>query len=272
MAASKDSDAQDSRAVDEWNRTIKDAIEQAKRELGSSSGGGGEDKEPETRPKNNEEDNGDQQEDGRPPKDFITTLGRVMQELPVQIEGFFDHGLDGGIYAEQIRFLEPRHSGMQVTGHGPYMGVARVLRIAMNAYFSRPTVTIVSLRQIQAGAGSSGGADGEQAGRAVDEGGVAQQVDAIQHRRFDVFVRWVFEGVPRHSELMGAAQVSRFEGEFRYGIDPASGLIGEHEVTAIHPAPPTGIFASSGLARWAGWLAPRGSLSLAKTSRHGGAR
>ncbi|KAJ1646874.1 hypothetical protein J3B02_000484 [Coemansia erecta] len=256
---SKDSDKQDNRAVDEWNRTIKDAIEQAKRELFSreqkeNNNSGNEDSpnEPQNKKHN----------DKRAPRDFITTLGHVMQELPLQIEGFFDHGLSGDIYAEQIRFFEPRHSGINVSGRGPYMGVARVLRIAMNAYFSQPTVAIVSMRQLQMGA------TGETNGDVADnESGVAQEVDAIQQRQFEVFVRWVFEGVPRHSELMGDGQVSRFEGEFRYRIDPASGLISEHEVTAIHPAPPTGIFASSGLARWAGWLAPRGSLSLARQSK-----
>ncbi|KAJ2602888.1 hypothetical protein H4R99_002540, partial [Coemansia sp. RSA 1722] len=226
-ALSKDTE-KDTNAVDEWNRTIKEAIEQAKRELSNNN----QPNTPTEPPKNNSP-----KDDEQPTADFITTLGRVMQELPDQIEGFFTHGLDANIYAEQIRFLEPRHSGMHVSGRGPYMGVARVLRIAMNAYFAHPQVTIVSMRQVQGG--EAGKVDQE-----MDEREVARKVDAIEQRQFEVFVRWVFEGVPRHSELIGDGQVSRFEGEFRYGIDPASGLISVHEVTAIHPAPPTGIFAS----------------------------
>ncbi|KAJ2861353.1 hypothetical protein GGH94_004951 [Coemansia aciculifera] len=197
----------------QWDRTIQEAIEQARRELEEAS------------PKEQAQ---------TPVDDYVTTLGRVMMELPHQLEGFFEHGLDDSIYTEQIKFTEPRHSGMQFTGRSQYMGMARVLRIAMNAWFSSPTLTILLLRQQQAPDG------------------------------LDVCVRWVFEGMARHSEIIGG-QASRYEGEFRYRIHPKSGLISVHEVTAIHPAPPTGIFATAGpLARWMGWLAPRGSLSLSK--------
>ncbi|KAJ2804298.1 hypothetical protein H4S07_004262 [Coemansia furcata] len=194
----------------EWDRTIKEAIEQAQREI------------KETKPK----------EKLQAPTDYVTTLGRVMVELPHQLEGFFEHGLDASIYCEQIKFTEPRHSGVQFTGRSQYLGMARVLKIAMNMWFSSPTMTILMLRQQQA-----------------DDG-------------LDVHVRWVFEGMPRHSEIIGGHE-SRYEGEFKYQIHPKSGLISVHEVTAIHPAPPTGIFATAGpLARWMGWMAPRGSLSL----------
>ncbi|KAJ2025895.1 hypothetical protein GGH91_000855 [Coemansia sp. RSA 2671] len=210
-ANSKNESPKDKPAPEEgdWDRTIKEAIEQARRELESSP------KEP-----------------PQPPDDYVTTLGRVMTELPHQLEGFFAHGLDPTLFTEQIRFMEPRHSGMQLTGRSQYLGMARVLRIAMNMWFSSPALTVLLLRQQQA------------------------------EESLDVFVRWTFEGMPRHSEIIGGSE-SRYEGEFRYRIHPKSGLICVHEVTAIHPAPPTGIFATAGpLARWMGWLAPRGSLSL----------
>ncbi|KAJ2065981.1 hypothetical protein GGI16_003950 [Coemansia sp. S142-1] len=215
---------------DTWDRTIKEAIEQARRELEAEASPRKQQQQPQR--ESEEEELGPQ-----PVDDYVTTLGRVMVELPQQLEGFFSHGLDDSIYTEQIKFTEPRHSGMQFTGRSQYLGMARVLRIAMNMWFSNPTLTIILLRQQQQ----------------------QQAPDGI-----DVYVRWVFEGMARHSEIIGG-QESRYEGEFRYKIHPKSGLICVHEVTAIHPAPPTGIFATAGpLARWMGWLAPRGSLSLSK--------
>ncbi|KAJ2328975.1 hypothetical protein GGI00_004056, partial [Coemansia sp. RSA 2681] len=232
-----------SASMREWDRTIQDAIEQARREL-----------------TNKEKEEPKQAESKPPPDDYVTTLGRVMVELPIQLESFFDDGLDPSIYTEQIRFTEPRHSGVQFTGRSQYMGMTRVLRIAMNAWFSSPTMTILMLRQQPVSApsspdsGSGGGGGGSSGG-----GGEGQM---------DVCVRWVFEGMPRHSEIIGGGNGSRYEGEFKYRIHPKSGLICVHEVSAIHPAPPTGIFATAGLARWMGWLAPRGSLSLSNHHHH----
>ncbi|KAJ1901662.1 hypothetical protein LPJ66_000630 [Kickxella alabastrina] len=255
----KGSGKHDSEAAKDWDRTIQEAIEQAKKEIvgkgftGPQTKGAPEEppKEPNSEPKD-KPNKGPSFSEKDPPKDYITTLGRVMQELPHELEGFFEHGLDGSIYSETIRFSEPRHSGMQVSGRAAYMGVARVLRIAMNAYFSDPAVTILSLRQVPVAAADEAGGDGQRGAK-----------------QFDVVVRWMFEGLPRHSVLIGGgggdSERSRYEGEFRYCIDPETGLVAVHEVSAIHPTPPAAVFASSsGLAQWAGWLAPRGSLSLSK--------
>ncbi|KAJ1731459.1 hypothetical protein LPJ61_002528, partial [Coemansia biformis] len=135
------------------------------------------------------------------------------------------------------------YSGAHISGKSQYLGAARVLRLAMGAYFSKPRVTILSMRQLRAPAG--GQAPGESDKAATE-----------------VLVRWVFEGAPRHTELIGGHE-SRFEGEFRYVIDPRSGLVAVHEVTSIHPTPPTS-FIASGIARWMGWAAPRGSFSLSR--------
>ncbi|KAJ2723492.1 hypothetical protein GGI07_002617 [Coemansia sp. Benny D115] len=176
-----------------------------------------------------------------------------MQELPHEIEGFLEHGLDAPIYSENIRFTEPRHSGIQLNGRTAYQGMARALRLAMNAYFSQPTITILSMRQVPVSEQRSEG-DSDMA--------------MAEAKHYEVMVRWVFEGVPRHMELIGRGdEGSRYEGEFRYALDPETALVAVHEVTAIHPAPPTAIFGSaSPLARWAGWLSPRGSLSLARNT------
>ncbi|KAJ1851955.1 hypothetical protein LPJ73_002924 [Coemansia sp. RSA 2703] len=231
----------------DWDRTLNEAIEQAKRELSQSSHSS-------SPSSSNHPQNSQEPEDpNEPQEDYLVTLGRVMDELPRQIEGFFAHGLDSSIYCENVCFREPRHSGMQVTGRAQYMGVARVLRIAMNAYYVDPLVSIVGIRQVPVGEASDSGS--EMGSQEKDAGGGS--------RRFDVFVRWVFEGVPRHAELLGNATPSRFEGEFRYAIHHVSGLVAEHEVTAIHPAPPTAVLASSGLARWMGWLTPRGMPPVA---------
>ncbi|KAJ2850607.1 hypothetical protein IWW36_001788 [Coemansia brasiliensis] len=227
--------------LQEWDRTINEAIEQAKRELSEQQ--------EKQRPSKEQKPPKEKPPEGN---DYVTTLGRVMIELPHQIEGFFDAGLDGKLYAENVQFAEPRHSGIQLHGKQQYLGMARVLRIAMNAYFSNPRVTILRMRQMPLSSSSS------NAGAASDV-----KMDKGSGQRVEVYVRWVFEGTARHMELIGGHE-SRYEGEFRYAIDPKSGLIAVHEVTAIHPAPPTSVLATSGLARWAGWLSPRGSLSLSR--------
>ncbi|KAI9499824.1 hypothetical protein BX070DRAFT_258071 [Coemansia spiralis] len=223
-AIRKDKDPKDE-VDNEWNRSIEEAIERAKREV---------EKQKPNQPDNKKDEN-----------DFMTNLGQVMIQLPKQLEGFFELGLSGGIYTESVKFVERAHSGMQLSGKSQYLGVAKVLRIAMNAYFAHPSLTIVSLRQVAVSSPESN----------ADE--------ANDSKSYDVFVRWVFEGIPRHTEIIGG-HGSRYEGEFRYHIDRKSGLVALHEVTAIHPAPPTKFLATTGLARWAGWAAPKGSLSLAK--------
>ncbi|KAJ2746822.1 hypothetical protein GGI20_001053 [Coemansia sp. BCRC 34301] len=211
--------ASNNKEQSDFDRTIKDAIEQAKRELKQEAE---KEKEKETQPPDTSDD-------------YVTTLGRVMLELPLQLEGFFEHGLDARIYADQIKFSEPRHSGIQFTGpRTQYLAMMRVMRIAMSTWFSSPTLAILALRQQQ------------------------------QETHLGVCVRWVFEGLPRHAEIIGKGVVTRYEGEFTYHIHPKSGRICVHEVSAIHPAPPTAVSATAGgLARWMGWLEPRGSLSLA---------
>ncbi|KAI8320773.1 hypothetical protein GQ54DRAFT_262921 [Martensiomyces pterosporus] len=264
--------------MSEWDRTIQEAIDQAKHELAQENKGSqkepaaGESKQgipepPSAGPSpprpNKDSDKEVVQEEEQEAGDFITTLGRVMMELPKQLEGFFDHGLSPEIYSEKVRFIEPTHSGMHLSGRSQYMGVARVLRIAMNAYFSDPSFTIVQMKQVSVSGttAAANGGDGPHDGNKE----AAEEADPVQLRQFEIYVRWVFEGTPRHADLIGG-HMSRYEGEFRYTVDSKTGLISVHEVTAIHPAPPTGVFASAGLARWAGWLAPRGSLSL--SNRH----
>ncbi|KAJ2357865.1 hypothetical protein GGF43_001201 [Coemansia sp. RSA 2618] len=233
----------ESEQLREWDRTIDEAIEQAKRELTEQQAKPSTSKQQQQQPQN--EQPSDKQPSDKHPKaeepkdgdDYITTLGQVMIELPHQVEGFFAHGLDPHVYSPDVRFAEPRHSGIHLSGRHQYLGVARVLRIAMNAYFASPHITITRMRQVT---------------------GKADDVS-----RVEVYVRWVFEGVARHSELIGG-EGSRYEGEFRYEMDPRTGRVAVHEVTAVHPTPPTMFLATSGLARWAGWLSPRGSLSLSR--------
>ncbi|KAJ2780601.1 hypothetical protein H4R18_003357 [Coemansia javaensis] len=252
------------KALHEWDRSVSEAIAQAERELARQRGSGSADE------KQGPGSAGEAQSPGspgdakghrgsRPPTpdpndgdrddDYVVTLGRVMEGLPEQIEGFFEHGLDGALYADGIRFAEPRHSGVHIAGKSQYLGAARVLRIAMGAYFVHPRATIVRMRQLPAAPDQDGDGNNNN-NKSSNRAGV------------EVAVRWIFEGVPRHTQLLGG-HVSRFEGEFRYAMDPRTGLVAVHEVTAIHPAPPTS-FIASGLARWMGWATPRGSLSLSR--------
>ncbi|KAJ1891275.1 hypothetical protein LPJ81_005772, partial [Coemansia sp. IMI 209127] len=242
---------------EEWNRSVKEAVEKARREMEQQ--GGRQSSEPKA-----SKERGDRKED----EDYLTTLGRVMMELPTQLEGFFERGLVGTIYSDKVVFSEPTHSGLNISGKNQYIGVSKVLKIAMNTYFQHPSLTIVGMRQIPlAGGGSStNNGDPESRGGQSDKGnGGGNPLDVEHNKSYDVFIRWVFEGLPRHTEIIGGCE-SRYEGEFRYRMDPKSGLIALHEVTSIHPAPPTGFLSKTGLARWAGWLSPRGSLSLSKNT------
>ncbi|KAJ2796154.1 hypothetical protein H4R20_005626 [Coemansia guatemalensis] len=252
----------------EWNRTITEAIEQAKHEMEEQKAKQkqqqnetppkkeSDEKQPEPpSPQPEEEPQRESKEPGKS-KDYITTLGRVMIELPHDIEGFFQDGLGADIYAEDVLFREPRHSGFHISGKKQYLGVARVLRIAMNAYFTNPRITITRMRQVPIP--TNGPASSENNGHPNS----VETSDGDSTKHVEVYVRWVFEGMPCHTGLIGGHE-SRYEGEFRYAMHPSSGLVAVHEVTAIHPTPPVG-FIPSGLARWMGWLSPRGSLSLSR--------
>ncbi|KAJ2076811.1 hypothetical protein H4R24_005491 [Coemansia sp. RSA 988] len=260
----------------EWNRTITEAIEQAKHEMEEQKAKQAQQQTNEPSPKEDSDEKQLKKQQEHPPpqsgkepqqerkaaleksKDYITTLGRVMIELPHDIEGFFQHGLGAAIYAEDILFREPQHSGFHISGKKQYLGVARVLRIAMNAYFTNPRITIMRMRQVPIGCTETKPKTNENNGHpnSVDTS------DSDSAKYVEVYVRWVFEGMPRHTGLIGGHE-SRYEGEFRYAMDPRSGFVAIHEVTAIHPTPPVG-FIPSGLARWMGWLSPRGSLSLSR--------
>ncbi|KAJ2501009.1 hypothetical protein GGI11_007830, partial [Coemansia sp. RSA 2049] len=269
---------------DEWNRSVEQALENARREM----------EEGKKRKPLSSKPFSSKSEDTEEKEDYITTLGRVMMELPTQLEGFFEKGIDGGIYSDKIIFSEPTHSGLNISGKPQYIGVAKVLRIAMNTYFNHPSLTILSIRQIPIVDGYPNNSDnnrdssngtGDSPNRQPGEDSQGREEEPDHNKRrlseihsnnnktYDVFVRWVFEGLPRHTEIIGGHE-SRYEGEFRYRIDPKSGLIALHEVAAIHPAPPTAFLAKTGLARWAGWLTPRGALSLSKEedSMHPGIR
>ncbi|KAJ1768796.1 hypothetical protein LPJ74_004596 [Coemansia sp. RSA 1843] len=231
---------------DEWNRSVKEAVEKAKHEI---------EKESKSAKENLKKENKDKEED------YLTTLGKVMMELPTQLENFFESGLTSSIYSDKVIFSEPTHSGVNISGKNQYIGVSKVLRIAMNTYFLHPSLTIVSMRQIPI-TGDDCSGDSPDGGQLDKD----KQLEIPNNKSYDVFVRWVFEGLPRHTEIIGGHE-SRYEGEFRYRVDPKSGLIALHEVTSIHPTPPTAFLAKTGLARWAGWLSPRGSLSLSKEAR-----
>ncbi|PIA14142.1 hypothetical protein COEREDRAFT_82967 [Coemansia reversa NRRL 1564] len=275
------SDKDNEEAMREWNRTITEAIEQAKHEMEEQKTKQKQQTEPPPKkepdekqqtepppkkepdekqqlPKRKQEEPSPQSEEEKTvpekSKEYITTVGRVMIELPHDIEGFFQHGLGADIYAENVLFREPRHSGFHIAGKKQYLGVARVLRIAMNAYFTNPRITITRMRQVPI----------PSTANKTTNNGHSNSTDIVDDstKHVEVYVRWVFEGMPRHTGLIGGHE-SRYEGEFRYAMDSKSGLVAVHEVTAIHPTPPVG-FIPSGLARWMGWLSPRGSLSLSR--------
>lgn len=179
--------------------------------------------------------------------DYRSTLGRVMTELPRQLETYFQQGLRPSIYSEEIKFREPRYSGLRLQGQHKYLAASRVLRLAMRGYFKQPALTVVKVRQVPL-AHSASKREDPLAGWE----GPHHRQQAETQERFEILVRWVFEGRPRHREWVGNSEGARYEGEFRYAVD-SRGLLSLHEVVAIHPTPPTSLFASTtyGLARWA---------------------
>ncbi|KAJ1827610.1 hypothetical protein LPJ70_007446, partial [Coemansia sp. RSA 2708] len=106
----KQNASDDSDGLREWDRTINEAISQAKRELSESS------KPVASKPKHDDPGKPPTESPSPPRPDYVTTLGRVLMELPHQLEGFFAHGLDGNLYSDSVRFAEPRYSGMQLNG------------------------------------------------------------------------------------------------------------------------------------------------------------
>ncbi|KAI9506988.1 hypothetical protein BX070DRAFT_249810 [Coemansia spiralis] len=194
-AIRKDKDPKDE-VDNEWNRSIEEAIERAKRE----------------------DEN-----------DFMTNLGQVMIQLPKQLEGFFELG-------SAAASTQSRSSSSSARTRGCSCRV----KASISAWPSQPAA----------------------GGRFIAKSNADEANDS---KSYDVFVRWVFEGIPRHTEIIGG-HGSRYEGEFRYHIDRKSGLVALHEVTAIHPAPPTKFLATTG---WRGGLdgrRPRGRCHWPKPS------
>lgn len=114
------------------------------------------------------------------------------------------------------------------SGRTMYFGSAHILRHALGALFSETTVLIERVRLQRGSTGTSTRAtessSGSDIGKALAGSG--------SNREATLILRLTFTGVVRVTQ-----QVHDYAVIFRYRFDPSSGMIIEHEVDKIEPAP-----------------------------------
>ncbi|KAJ1913612.1 hypothetical protein H4219_005138 [Mycoemilia scoparia] len=182
-----------------------------------------------------------------------------------ELEDFLHNGIqDLTVYHSQIKFREPTHTDLKINGVSAYLMLWRFVRFSLITYYTDPILIVTSLKQIpltrsQKDSQDSGGDEsstlspgneGEKDGNGDDDGSggvIKEPPDQEPHnntptnnkndkdnniKEIMLSVRWIFEGKPLLS-----SEISQFEGHFRYGFDPKTGLINYHEFVGIYPNP-----------------------------------
>jgi hypothetical protein len=196
-----------------------------------------------------------------PPFKAIRT---IRADLPL----FFERGLsDTSIYSPNLLLTDPHHTRLHVRGKHIYLGIANLLRWSLIWYFDDLTLELVKFYVVD-----NGGEDEDKSEQniyfedAIKDEYFNQQLSKSQHkevnllktptlcfstssksnpdRNTQLFIRWTFEGTPRSSYITSmfsprGARIPRstFSGIFMYRFDPQSGLVLEHHVKHIIPAP-----------------------------------
>ncbi|KXS12739.1 hypothetical protein M427DRAFT_146966 [Gonapodya prolifera JEL478] len=199
----------------------------------------------------------------KPPTDRILNIGRAICVLRDDLHNFLAEGLtDTTIYAQNVRLREPVHSRLTISGHAAYKAFVETFRAVVKLWYAQPTYDVLKLQQVR----------GEEL-RAMQEMGMvgstggdkAAWTQAGEGEVEDIYIlaRWILEGTPRHSIVVGAINPdavvhATYEGLSVYKFD-GEGKISEHIVVDIQPAPP--LFYRA-LGRFANSATPAGTGAL----------
>ncbi|KAL1918734.1 uncharacterized protein VTP21DRAFT_2756 [Calcarisporiella thermophila] len=153
--------------------------------------------------------------------EFKLNYGKAIQSLRSDLPIFFEQGLrEREIYSANIIISDPRYTGLKFRGKLAYFSVAELLRWSLGLYFSDIRFDILSMRE-----------DGPER----------------------LHIRWVLEGTPRSLlRLSGSNTRSTYEGVFLYKFD-TRGLIYEHRLESIVPAPSRRAVLFHGVTGWLWW-------------------
>jgi hypothetical protein len=135
---------------------------------------------------------------------------------------------DGPLESRSTRTDGSSSRLLTFSGRTMYFGSAHILRHALAALFSETTVLIERVRLQRGSSGNPAdmaeGSSGSDIGKTLAGSG--------SNREATLILRLTFTGVVRVTQ-----QVHDYAVIFRYRFDPSSGMIIEHEVDKIEPAP-----------------------------------
>ncbi|RHZ46878.1 hypothetical protein Glove_606g138 [Diversispora epigaea] len=207
--------------------------------------------------------------------EYTLNVGRAIRTLRSELSTFFEKGLnDTSIYSQNILLSDPHHTRLHVRGKHVYIGIANLLRWSLIWYFDDLTLEISKINVV--GNNTVKGNDPEQdiyfKGTIFDISLdwksqndnkltlpkdssykliplptlLAYSTSSLQpsDRNTRLFIRWTLEGTPRSyyiSSMLSSHSTriprSTFSGIFMYKFDSKTGLVSEHHVRHIVPAP-----------------------------------
>ncbi|CAG8432947.1 9865_t:CDS:2 [Diversispora eburnea] len=207
--------------------------------------------------------------------EYTLNVGRAIRTLRSELSSFFEQGLkDTSIYSQNILLSDPHHTRLHVRGKHVYMGIANLLRWSLIWYFDDLTLEISKINVVGNNTveGNDPGQDiyfkGEIFNVSLDWKSqndnkltlpkdtsykliplptlLAYSTSSLQpsDRNTRLFIRWTLEGTPRSyyiSSMLSSHSTriprSTFSGIFMYKFDSKTGLVSEHHVRHIVPAP-----------------------------------
>jgi hypothetical protein len=189
---------------------------------------------------------------------IFKAIRTIRDELPL----FFEHGLsDTSIYSSNILLTDPHHTRLHVHGKHIYIGIANLLRWSLVWYFDDLTLELVKFHVVDDGNENENKSEQDIYFKdAISDNNYFSHIkkDLLKthtsyfsttsispsNRNTRLYIRWTFEGTPRSSYLKSMFSPrgtriprSTFSGIFMYRFDPKNGLVLEHHVKHIIPAP-----------------------------------
>ncbi|CAG8635958.1 24055_t:CDS:2, partial [Racocetra persica] len=191
-------------------------------------------------------------EGNSPPNDYTLNVGKAIRTIRSDLSTFFERGLtDTSIYSQNILLSDPYHTGLYVRGKHVYFGIANLLRWSLIWYFDDLTLEIVKIH-----VADNSKDDKNDPGSDILFKDITCDTHPIpllsfstsdiqpNDRNIQLYIRWELEGTPRSSYITSllssrSTQIPRssFSGIFVYKFGSKSGLVTEHHVKHIVPAP-----------------------------------
>ncbi|CAB4474861.1 hypothetical protein RhiirA1_415451 [Rhizophagus irregularis] len=194
--------------------------------------------------------------------EYTLNVGRAIRTIRDDLPLFFEHGLsDTSIYSSNILLTDPHHTRLHVRGKHIYIGIANLLRWSLIWYFDDLTLELVKLHVVENDSEDENKSEQDIYFKdAINDDNYFSHIKkdflkthtsyfsttsiSPSDRNTRLYIRWTFEGTPRSSYIKSmfsprGTRIPRttFSGIFMYRFDPRNGLVLEHHVKHIIPAP-----------------------------------